>query len=216
MELVAVRRPVTTADELSPSRRTLVGDWELMAFEGPQRQRKKMIRSKRKLILARDRRGENTSDAVADGCVPEEGSGGDVAASTAVEVPPTVDEDSDVIVVHTAALSVLTAEGVQVGGRGDGSTHDGTRYTGDVPGGRSLSSPVSAGMPPLHFTLAVARYRVVGNTTAGAGPQTSSTSLTPRSWAAQVTQTCMPAMYVHFSSGPLSKGSVNGPVGRIV
>ena len=106
MELVAVRRPVTTADELSPSRRTLVGDWELMAFEGPQRQRKKMIRSKRKLILARDRRGENTSDAVADGCVPEEGSGGDVAASTAVEVPPTVDEDSDVIVVHTAALSM--------------------------------------------------------------------------------------------------------------
>jgi hypothetical protein len=35
-----------------------LGDWELLQFEGPQRQRKKMVRSKRKLILARDRRGD--------------------------------------------------------------------------------------------------------------------------------------------------------------
>jgi hypothetical protein len=99
------------ADGATPA---LVGDWELLAFEGPQRQRKKLVRSKRKLILARDRRGEQTS--VEDDAGDHSDGESTHVSSTAADVSEVrksatvrVDEDAEVISDQTSALTLSHA-----------------------------------------------------------------------------------------------------------
>ena len=155
MELASIRRPPPPPQGASPDLSSastgsivslavapdaggaaLQGDWELLAFEGPQRQRKKLVRSKKKLVLARDRRGEDVGDdqcsedqaSVEGGSTVSGGGGGDGGVLGGV-----------------AALRarVTPVRGVDVGHR-DLDRERG----GDGDAGVATRSPVRARAPP--------------------------------------------------------------------